>query len=111
MHTVFNKTNPSGSGYNSERRMNQRTIARQITLIECIGKGRFGEVSMNQRTIARQITLIECIGKGRFGEVSGVFVSNRHLLLMQGHVILLIALFRTTDFRSVSSSCGIKYNA
>ncbi|KAL5258003.1 hypothetical protein ACHWQZ_G012826 [Mnemiopsis leidyi] len=34
----------SGSGYNSERRMNQRTIARQITLIETIGKGRFGEV-------------------------------------------------------------------
>eukprot|EP00116_Pleurobrachia_bachei_P004619 sb/3464881/ len=33
----------SRSGYSSERRLNQRTIARQITLLEVIGKGRFGE--------------------------------------------------------------------
>lgn len=43
-HPDLSSSFGSGSGYNSERRMNLRTIARQITLIECIGKGRFGEV-------------------------------------------------------------------
>ena len=44
-----------GSGYGHDRRMNQRTIARQIALVELIGKGRFGEVRLLSLTLCHPL--------------------------------------------------------
>ena len=51
---------------------------------------------MNQRTIARQITLIEIIGKGRFGEVRwrvGTLTEFHNILQLLIYAILKLLKF------------------
>ena len=49
---------------------------------------------MNQRTIARQITLIETIGKGRFGEVCHVSLLSLLTITSLYHAPLLNSDFK-----------------
>ena len=42
----------------------------QVSLVECVGKGRYREVWRGVTWILLlQVSLVECVGKGRYGEV------------------------------------------